>query len=146
MSRTTSEITLHIFYHAASVSEEFRRFHCPAFDHRYLINNIKLHKESADEFDLYVRKNLAIKGRISKPSFAPVIISAGLSLVGKYIVEIALYNSKEKRIYTPFKQLSNTIEISSEERVSVPSCIGIKEELNPLPSSRMPSIRDLEIK
>lgn len=146
ISRMTSELTLHIFYHAASVSDDFRRFHCPAFDHRYLINDIELNEDATDNFNLYVRRNQLIKGRIHRPSLAPIISSAGKSLMGKYIVEIALYNSKEKRIYTSFKKLSNTIEVSSEHRVSVPSCIGVKQELNPLPSTLTPSIRNLEIK
>jgi hypothetical protein len=146
MSRITTDVTIHLFYHAASVSQDFRKFHCPAFDHRLLISDFDLVTKKEDEYNAYTKKGTLIRGRVTRPSFAPVIFSAGTSLVGKYIVELALFNTQDKKIYSPFKKVSNYIEVKSEERVSVPSCIGIKEENNPLPSSQVPNIRDLEIK
>lgn len=146
MSRTTTDITIHIFYHAASVSQRFRHFHCPAFNHRLLIEDLDFEKTNHGEFDLYTKKNKPVRGKVTKPAFAPVIFSGGRELKGKYYVEIALMNSKEKRLYTPFKKVSNYIEVDDEQTVSIPSCVGVKEENTPLPSSKGPSIRDLEIK
>ncbi len=146
MSRTTTDLTIHVFYHAASVSQSFRRFHCPAFGHRLFIDDLDLESDTQGEFNLYTKRNQPIRGKITKPAFAPVIFSGGRSLEGKYFVEIALYSSKDKRLYTPFKRVSNTVEVDDEKTIPVPSCVGVKEEKNPLPSSKGPSIRDLEIK
>lgn len=146
MSRTTTDVTIHIFYHAASVSQRFRRFHCPAFNHRFQIDDLELDSDSLGEFNLYTKRNQAVRGKITKPAFAPVIFSGGRSLEGEYFVEIALYSSKDKRLYTPFKRVSNKVKVEGEKKISIPSCVGVKEENRPLPSSKSPSIRDLEIK
>ena len=146
MSRTTTDITIHIFYHAASVSQSFRRFHCPAFDHRLIIEDIDLESDNYGEMSFYTKKDRPVKGKITKPAFAPVIFSGGRGLKGDYFVELALYNSKEKRLYSRFKRVGNSIEVDDEREVSVPSCVGVKEENKPLPNSKGPSIRDLEIK
>lgn len=146
ITRNTNNLTIQIYYHAASISKRFRNFHCPAFDHRLYIDDIELESDSDGKFKLYTRKKERVRGRISKPSFTPVIMSADRKMKGKYIIEIALFNSKNRYIYTPFQKLSNYIDVKKEVTVSVPSCIGIKEENKPLPESRTPSIRDLEIK
>jgi hypothetical protein len=146
ISRSTTDLTIHIFYHAASVSQQFRNFHCPAFNHRLLIDKFEIVKDSPGKFDIFTRAPQEIMGQITRPSFAPVIFSAGVNLVGRYFVELALFNSKEKRIYTQFKRIPHSLDISSEQPVSVPSCIGIKEEEKPLKESLYPTIRDLEIK
>lgn len=146
ISRTTTDITVHVFYHAASVSAQFRRFHCPAFNHRLLIEDVDVISDKNSSLNYFTRASSEIRGRVTKPAFAPVIFSGGRELVGTYFVELALFNSKAKKLFSKFERVGNTIEINGEIKVSVPSCIGIKEEENPLPSSKGPSIRDLEIK
>ena len=36
------------------------------------------------------------------------------------------------------------LEISDEFKINLPTCIGIKEEVSPLPESRSPSLKDLK--
>lgn len=146
MSKITSDLTFHIFYHAASISDRFRRFHCPAFNHRFILKDFEIKSDNDDQFNLYTKNGSYIKGKIEKPAFAPVIFSGGRSLKGEYYVEIALFNSSKKRIYSTFEKVGNSIKISQEQVVTVPSCIGIKEERKPLPSSKEFSLKDLEIK
>ena len=146
MSRTSTDITIYIYYHAASISKTFRQFHCPAFGHRLAIDDLNINSDNDGRFNVYSQRARSIKGLVTKPAFAPVIFSGGKELIGEYYVEIALYNSKEKKSYSKFEKLANSISIESEKKISVPSCIGVKEENNPLPSSKTPSIRDFEIK
>jgi hypothetical protein len=135
-----------VLYHSASVSLDFRRFHCPAFNHRYLIKDLEL-KESQDRNKaLYTTSEDLIRRRVSQPSFSITSFSGGVTLRGKITADIAFYNSNTKKVYGDFVSSNNFISIGEEEKVSIPSCIGIKEEEVPLPESRSPGLRDLEIK
>ena len=42
--------------------------------------------------------------------------------------------------------MNESVTISHELPVSLPSCLGIKEENRPVPESALPTLRDLEIK
>lgn len=147
MTRTTKDFTVNLYYHAASVSKRFRLFHCPAFNHRYTLKDFSLEDRSSSiKRDLYIRPVRTLPGKATRLRFAPIIVSGGVSLVGKYIVDLALYNSKTKRVYSSWYPINGVIDITREMASSVASCNGIKEENNPLPESKMPSIQDLEIK
>lgn len=146
-SRVTENFTLHLYYHAASVSQNFRRFHCPAFDHRLVVTNFELveQKQKARN-EVYVRPTDYVRGDVSRLSFAPLIFSAGAKMSGKYLVEIGLFNSKEKKLFSNWTPLNSYIEVSGEGAKTVESCLGVKEESNPLPDSRAPRIEDLQIR
>ncbi|MAX65786.1 MAG: hypothetical protein QF441_00285 [Bacteriovoracaceae bacterium] len=147
MTRTTKDFTVNLYYHAAAVSKRFRLFHCPAFNHRLEIPDVDLEdRPSADEQNLYIRPTEKLYARASRLRFAPMILSGGRSLKGKYIVDLALYNSESKQIYSDWLAGDGVLEITQEASVAVNSCIGVKEENQPLPESKMPSIQDLEIK
>lgn len=130
ISRVSNNITVHIFYHAAAVSQPFRRFKCPAFNHRFRLNQFDI-TQTADNFhDVFARRGKQLAGRLIQPSFAPVIFSGDVSLAAKYTVEFALYNSTQKKLYSRWYKANNTIDVATEDRVAVPSCNGIKEENN----------------
>lgn len=135
-----------VLYHAASVSLDFRRFHCPAFDHRFYISDLELMTSQDRNMALYTTSEDVIRRRVSLPSFSITSFSGGVSLRGKITAEIAFYNSRTKKVYGDFVSSNNFINIGQEEKISIPSCIGIKEEEVPLPESRSPGLRDLEIK
>lgn len=139
--------TIHLYYHAASVSREFRRFHCPAFDHRNAIIEANIQPQaSRHPATVYVRPGEYVRGDVSRLSFSPLIFSAGLKMQGQYQVEFALFNSKEKRLYSSWTPLAGYINVAAEGAKRVDSCLGIKEEHNPLPGSRAPRIEDLRIR
>lgn len=143
----TSAVTIHVYYHAASVSREFRRFHCPAFEHRRELREFEIKETSKSRRDeIYVRPGDQILGEVSRISFSPLIFSAGTKLEGTYLIEIALFNSAEKRLYSSWMPLDEHIEVTQEVLKKVESCIGVKEEDKPLPSSRAPRIEDLQIR
>lgn len=147
MSRTTKEFTLNVYYHAAAVSKQFRLFHCPAFNHRFEIQDLELEERSTRKPEaLYTRINDNLRARVSQIRFSPLIVSAGQSLRGDYYLDFAFYNSSKKQIYSGWFPVDGKIKISQEIARTLPTCIGIKEENQPLPESRIPDIKDLEIK
>lgn len=146
ISKSTEAFSLNIYYHASSVSERFRAFHCPAFDHRSILKDVDVeYSKSVAPENIYVRTLSSEPAKVERLSFSPHIFSAGRSLRGDFIVEYALYNSKTKQIYSDWKSAEGMIPITREEKVSLPSCLGIKEEEKPLPESRRFKLQDLEI-
>ena len=146
ISKSTEAFSLNIYYHASSVSERFRGFHCPAFNHRAILKDVDVeYSNTTKPEDVFVRTVSSEPAKVERLSFSPHIFSAGRSLKGDYIVEYALYNSKTKQIYSDWKQAAGHIPVRREEQVSLPSCLGIKEEEKPLPESRRFKLQDLEI-
>ena len=147
MTRTTKDFTVNLYYHAASVSKRFRLFHCPAFNHRYELNNFTLDdRGNSQKKNLFVRPVNRLSAKANRLRFAPIVVSGGRSLVGKYMVDFALFNSETKRVYSNWFHGNGIINITQEISKVIASCNGVKEENNPLPESKMPSIKDLEIK
>lgn len=147
ISRNTKAFMLNIYYHAASVSNHFRNFHCPAFDHRFYLGDVDLNKRTINESPtVYVRSMPSVKGKVDKLGFMPLIFTAGRSMMGEYEIDFALYNTKTKQRFSKWMPVHNKINIRQEVYRSVASCAGIKEELRPLPSSKPLDIRSLEIK
>ncbi len=145
-SNAVQSFSVKILYHAASISADFRRFHCPAFKHRSLIKGLSLEDYENRSKTLYTSSNKRLKRKTVRPSFTTISFSGGTSLKGKIVTKVAFYNSQRKKIFGNFIASTNAIAISDEEKVALPSCIGIKEEIKPLPESRAPGLRDLEVR
>ena len=138
--------TIHLFYHAASISKYFRNFHCPAFEHRLKVVDYEVvSRQQPNRKDLYVRNMGSIVGKVTKTYSTPLIFSTGIDLKGEYLIDVALYDARAKKRFSKWIPLENKLVVNSEEKVTVPSCIGVKEEYNPLRQSRQPNIKDLEI-
>ena len=147
ITRNTKDFTVNLYYHAAAVSKRFRLFHCPAFGHRLEVSNFSLEDRSTiASDDLYIRATNRFPGRVSRLRFAPMVVSGGRSLRGAFHVDMALYNSKTKMMFSKWFPVDKTLLVSQETSVAVASCAGIKEENRPLPESKMPSIEDLQIR
>lgn len=145
-SNATSSFSVKILYHAASISADFRRFHCPAFKHRALIKDLDFVSYDKGSKALYTTSNKRLKSKTVRPSFTTISFSAGTSLKGKIIAKLAFFNSQRKKIFGDFVASKNAIVIPEEQKVDLPTCIGIKEEIKPLPESRAPGLRDLEVR
>jgi hypothetical protein len=145
ITRVSNDITVHVFYHAAAVSQNFRRFKCPAFGHRFKLEQFNTQDTNLKPSNVYANRGSNLPVPIVKPSFAPVIFSGDLSLIGSYSIEYALFNSKEKKIFSKWYKANNKIEIASEGRVMVPSCAGVREE-DDLRNSRPPKSEEFRIK
>ena len=147
-SRHISEsFSLHLYYHAASVSQEFRRFHCPAFGHRKIILEHSLEDNpSRPRNHIFARPSGKVQAAVSEISFSPLIFSVGSDMSGEYLIEFALYNSKDNKLLSDWTPLENLLSVKKEGSIKVESCAGIREELNPLPGSRAPRIEDLRLR
>ena len=147
MTRNTEDFSVNLFYQAASISKTFRNFHCPAFDHRLKVEDFEVKTRSAaSKENIYIRLSEYVKGQVSLLKYAPTVLPGGSVLKGDYFVDLAFYNSSKKQRYSKWHKTSGILSIQREVKKHVQSCIGVKEENNPLPESRIPNIRDLEIK
>lgn len=145
--KSTDNFTIRVYYHAAAVSERFKKFSCPAFNHRKRVTDIDLvSKKSGHSGTLYLspKSNLLIKDYAL--DHIPVILSIGTKMQGTYRVQIALYSKAEHKLYSDFLDLDNFVAVEREEEVKVASCVGIREEVQPLPQNEGPRIEDLQIK
>lgn len=143
----SENFTLRLYYHAASVSQEFRRFRCPAFNHRKVLLDYEIKDSpSRSRHQVFARASGKVRGDVSRISFTPLIFSAGKDMKGSYALEFALFNSKDKQLYSDWTPLAHYVEVASEGDKKVESCYGVKEELNPLPGSRAPKIEDLRLR
>lgn len=147
ITRNTKNISVSLFYQAAAVSKKFRFFHCPAFGHRFEISSHEVkERPQAGAKDLYVRSVEKIRAKVTRFKFSPMVLPAGRSLLGDYYVDMAFYNSSSKQRFSNWHPINGIIRVSQENTKIISSCAGIKEELIPLPQSRVPDIRDFEIK
>ena len=147
ITRNTKNLSVSLFYQAAAVSKKFRFFHCPAFNHRYKIASFSnKSRPDAKKKNLFLRSIETIKARTTRFKFAPMIMPGGISLIGKYVIEMAFYNSRTKQRYSEWFPVDGVISVDQETAKVVGSCAGIKEEVSPLPQSRVPDIRDFEIR
>lgn len=145
IKRATNEFSVHIYYAAAAASKRFRHFHCPAFNHRRKLKNLSLESKSREISKMVVTANNNLYSKMMTLDHYPIIINGESSIVGDYLVEIALYNQSQKQLFSKYYPLSNSVSISQEEEIAVTSCNGIKEEVTPLKRSRELRIQDLEI-
>lgn len=124
-----TSVTIKVYYAAAYPSERFRFFHCPAFDHRKKITNMKILGDKEQTFEIPVEQISPYPEKSHLVELSPSSFNGGNSLEGEYFVEIAPYDSEKKVIHASFKRIPMYVEVLSEERVSVKSCSGVHEEI-----------------
>ena len=147
ISRNTKNFSVNLFYQAAAISKLFRNFHCPAFNHRFKIENYGISpRPNSDASSIYLRQVETVRAQVGQLRFSPMILPGGLNLAGKYIVDMAFYNSNKKQRFSEWFPINGVLDIQTELKKTVASCNGIKEENKPLPESRLPNLRDFEIK
>lgn len=123
-----TSVSIKIYYAAGYPSERFRFFHCPAFEHNKRIKDMRI-LGTSDPFDISIDLAMSYPEKSHLIELSPSSFNGGNSLVGDYFIEIAPYNSEKKLIHGNFKRISKYIEISSEEKVPIKSCLGVHEEL-----------------
>jgi hypothetical protein len=122
-----SSVALKVYYAAAYPSERFRFFKCPAFGHNKKISAMKITGEKKN-FDIVIGQVTSYPEKSQLVELRASSFNGGLSLIGEYFVEIAPYDSKNKVIHGPFNRLAEHIEVTDEESVNVPSCLGVHQE------------------
>lgn len=127
-SGAPSSVSIKIYYASAYPSERFRFFHCPAFDHRKRITEMKFSGDK-EPFEISVDFAIPYPEKSHLIELSPSSFNGGNSLVGEYFIEIAPYDSVKKLIHGNFKRIPRYLEVVTEENVSVKSCSGVHEEL-----------------
>lgn len=147
MTRTTESFTLTVYYAAAAISKQFRSFRCPAFNHRLIIADSDLNMGTrSTPVNTFIKPVERVRTKVSKLAFVPQSFNGGLELYGKYYIDVALYSTAKKHRYSSWIPVDGEIDISDERAIKVSSCLGVKEELNALPESRLPTLQDLQIR
>ena len=146
ISKSTKDVTFNLYYHAASVSDYFRSFKCPAFEHRLYITDFETKSLKSKTKNLYAKYMGNINASVSKVGFRPEVFSTGRTMLGEFRFSLALYNTKKKERYSDWYDIPQTLKISEEEKIALPSCLGVKQENTPNPNSKRFNIQDLEIK
>lgn len=121
-------VSLKVFYAASYASERFRSFHCPAFEHTRRITDMKISGENS-KFDISIDLAIPYPEKSHLVELAPSAFNGGNSVVGEYFIEIAPYDSEKKIIHGAFKRIPRYVQIIAEEKVPLPSCTGVHEEL-----------------
>jgi hypothetical protein len=123
-----SNVSLKVYYAAGYASERFRYSRCPPLDHNRRITSMKIINDEKpieiliDEIIPYPEKTQAIQ-------LSPSAFNGGLTLKGTYFVEIAPFESMKKVIHGPFRRIPSYVEVLDEERIPLPSCMGIETEV-----------------
>ncbi|MES2527591.1 MAG: hypothetical protein V4598_10905 [Bdellovibrionota bacterium] len=132
LSRTSTgaatSVALKIYYAAAYASERFRNAKCPPLGHNKKITSMRV-EDTKEPFSLSIEGTQSYLEKSQLIELTPSSFNGGMSLQGEYWFEIAPYNSVKKVIHAPFKRIPGTIIVDKEESVAVPSCNGIKSEL-----------------
>jgi hypothetical protein len=126
-SGAPSNIRIKISYAAAFASERFRRFKCPAFGHSKKISSMKIAGDN-EPFTINIGQAVSYNEKSLIVGLTPSAFNGGNSLAGNYYIEIAAYDSQKKMILSPFKRLSQYIQVESEDEIRVKSCDGIHPE------------------
>jgi hypothetical protein len=129
LGSVTDSISIFVYYHAAAMSSEFRRAKCPAFQHSKKIVDINLISTGTKPTQLFAnRRTSYTSSTMERPSFTPIIFSGDKSLTGKYLIELALYNTKDKDLVSKWMPMNKMIEVESEIDIRIPSCNGVNTE------------------
>jgi hypothetical protein len=123
--KVSKEITIHIYYQAASLSQRQRRQKCPDLDHNLKVVGYEL-KEDNQPFNIFVSPRTKIMRSIEEISFSPLIFAAGNSLKGTYKVELSLLNSATKQTYMNWSPADSLIVVKEEDEVMLKSCLSQK--------------------
>ncbi len=120
----TKQSSLGINYAASSISSRLDQLPCPAFDH-------SLWLEDFEVVDSPVGQRMWVTNPVDEQRMAPkvipisysaVTVNGGMSLIGDYYIDLALYNTATKRKKTAFLELANYVSVKEEEDRTVKGC------------------------
>ncbi len=130
-------VSFALTYAASAISERFRRFQCPAFSHDRRLKDWNVIGEPVPmEFQIAPSGRYTEKLAISE--LVPTQLNIGNSMVGDYYLEVALFNNKERLLFSTFQQLPQHLKVISESTVSISGCAGVHQEYDPIAPGVLP--------
>ncbi len=125
---SVDQVYLSVRYAAAYMSERFRLLECPAFEHDKKILKIEVRDQSMRSKKIQLGPPVSIQGDMRKHELAPIQYNGGMSLLGNYRIEMALYDYRKKQRMGLFVPIGQVIEIASERPIKIPGCQGAQDE------------------
>ena len=122
------DVNIKVYYVDAAVSDRFEHFQCPALGHNLVIREARLlERKSFDRFiTIQSKTGSPFQHRADRYQSSSSKINGGKSLLGEYSVEIALYNSLDKRLFSNFYALKNVVKVSVERTRAIAGCANFK--------------------
>lgn len=123
---TSRKASVGVYYAASSVSTRLDRLPCPAFNHRYLIDEYGVESNNLGE-RLWASSSAdsqRVSAKVEMISYSPITINGGMELSGDYHIDLALYNTKTKQRLSSYLEISHFARVEKEKSVSVKGCEG----------------------
>lgn len=118
---------VNIYYAAAAVSPRFENLKCPPFNHQLYIDNDDVELDDTD-FLTRIMVNPAdyssVQAKLNTFGYQPTTLNAGMSLVGSYFVDVALFDSRSKTRRSSFLRLPQTVRVKLERTRPIAGCVG----------------------
>lgn len=121
---SSDKASIGINYAASSISTRLDHLPCPAFDHRILIDEIEVTHRPVGR-KLWVTSpadERTIGAKVNLISYSAVSVNGGMSLIGEYYIDLALYNPKQKLKKSSYIELANHVSLTKEENVVIKGC------------------------
>lgn len=121
---TSKKGSVGVYYAASSISTRLDSLPCPALNHRLLIDDGEVVSDNSQE-KLWAaspvdRKTMSAK--VHQISYSPITLNGGMSLIGDYYIDLAMYNTNTKIRSSAWLPISNYLAIKKEEEIVIKGC------------------------
>ena len=118
---------LQIHYRSAAISSRLAELRCPSLGHNLRIEELKLSETEIPKLPITISsfQRKTVLARVDKYDYH-YVFDAGASIVGEYIAEIALYDSKKRITYTDWIPLPKSAVVSAERNIRIKGCENFK--------------------
>ncbi len=122
--QSSKTASLGVYYAASSISSRLDHLPCPAFDHRLLIDEIEVSKSPVGKvlWATSPSDQQTINAKVDLISYSAITINGGMSLMGDYYVDLALYNPKTKNRMSSYMELANFVSVKKEKTKIIKGC------------------------
>ncbi len=136
---------VNIYYAAAGHTPRFENLKCPPFNHQFKIEDEDISIEEGSQLTKMMvgpSEYSYIHRKIEAFGYRPTTINAGMSLVGTYFVDVALFDSKNKVKRGSFLQIPEVVRVKLERTSPVPGCTDF--EVKPKGPDKEKSYKDFK--
>lgn len=121
---SSKKASVGIYYAASSVSTRLDQLPCPAFNHRYEIEDAEIAKNHVGErfWGTSPSDKQGVSAKIDRIGYSPININGGTKLAGSYHIDVALFDSTSKQRLSSYVELNNYGAILKEETQVIKGC------------------------
>ena len=80
--------------------------------------------------EILIRPESRFDEKLKLNELVPTTLNVGNSMVGEYYIEVALFNTAQKKIFSSFQRLPFHLKVLSEDSIVVDGCAGVHKEIN----------------